>query len=191
MPARCPDGDAPSRSPLHSPRPPVGAVAVVAEPCHERREGIRHTSGPHPRSRWVPKNRTRAATARRHGRQVRCPREARSGPDEVAELHDRTGPAMNEHQREGIGARRPDVQEVHCLAVDLVWNCGKRLSSDSWTRQSNAVAHRSHSDRMADGSAPSDQLASGNASGQRVATIRSAGLEDLVGNPDGERLDRL
>ena len=39
--------------------------------------------------------------------------------DDVQVLHDRAGPAVRQDQRGGVGPRRPDVQEVDVLAVDL------------------------------------------------------------------------
>jgi hypothetical protein len=43
----------------------------------------------------------------------------RQGADHVEELQDRTGPAVGEDQWQRVGVGRPDVQEVHVLAVDL------------------------------------------------------------------------
>jgi hypothetical protein len=44
---------------------------------------------------------------------------ARQRLDHVEELQERTGPAVGEDQRERVRFRRPDVDEVDVLAVDL------------------------------------------------------------------------
>jgi hypothetical protein len=60
--------------------------------------------------------------------------------DDAQELEDRTRPTVREDQRGGVLARRPDVQEVDRVAVDLGGELGNALIRASTARQSNSCS---------------------------------------------------
>ena len=59
--------------------------------------------------------------------------------DDVQQLDDRAGPAVDEDQRQRVLVRRADVDEVDVEASISVTNCGRAFSLDSNLRKSYSV----------------------------------------------------
>src|SRR5262249_39551366 len=103
-----------------APIPTLDAIPGIPQAIHQDDERLRHT----PRSPAPSGSRSRESKPgeRRDdyvkGRHIRLSRLCQ-WLDESEELDDRPGPAVNEHQRYSVRARRALMNEVNLLAVNL------------------------------------------------------------------------
>jgi len=112
--------------------------------------------------------------------------------DYFEELHDRPRPAVAQHQRQGIGVRGPDVEQVDAEPVDLDPELRDRVQAGLGCAPVVSVRP---------GAAQLLQVAEGDALGPVVdrLALRPAGapeavaqvVELCVGNLDAKRCDRI
>src|SRR5215207_9143391 len=100
----------------------LSAIALVTETAHQLGEGSGNAR--HVPARFAYGNgKPETGDRRRHDMKgvtwVAVGPGVRQWSDDLDELRDRTGITMADDQRQGIALRRPDVEEVDRLAVDL------------------------------------------------------------------------